>query len=119
LTFCAGISGATTSISGTTCVCTTGSKLLSGSNGSFLYMLGLMAWLLATRASMWPSGAALATASVPMMPVAPGLLSMTTAWPQASVSFCPTRRAVMSMAPPGDAGMTMVIDFFGKPWAAS
>ena len=77
-------------------------------------MLGLMAWLLATSASVWPSGWARDTTSVPMIPVAPGLLSTTTGCPQAAVSFSPTRRATKSIAPPGEAGMMMVMVFRGK-----
>ena len=74
--------GLTTSTSGTTCVRITGSKLFTVSYGSFLNITGLIAWLLATSASMWPSGAAVATACVPMVPVAPALLSITTGLPQ-------------------------------------
>ena len=69
-------------MSGTTCVITTGSKLLTVSYGSFLNMLGLIECELDTSSSVWPSGAAFATASVPIVPVAPALLSMITALPQ-------------------------------------
>jgi hypothetical protein len=86
---------------------------LTVSKGSFFTMLGWIAWLLATSTSMWPSGGLLATRSVPMMPVAPARLSMTTGWPQASVSFWPMRRAARSIAPPGEAGTTMVICLLG------
>jgi hypothetical protein len=59
-------------------------------------------------------GRALATNSVPMTPVAPALLSMVTGWPQLSVIFWPMRRASRSMAPPGEAGTTMVMGLVGK-----
>ena len=36
-----------------------------------------------------------------MLPPAPGRLSTTTGWPHASVSFCATARARMSVVPPG------------------
>src|ERR1700724_678878 len=45
--------------------------------------------------------------SVPMLPLAPGRLSMTTGCPQRSDSFCPTVRARMSMPVPGVKG-TMI-----------
>jgi hypothetical protein len=54
-----------------------------------------------TTAKVWPSGADFASASTPMVPLAPGLLSMRTGCPSASASFCPTRRAVTSVKPPG------------------
>src|SRR5262245_66451708 len=77
-------------------------------------MLGLMAWLLATRASVWPSGAALATWSEPSMPAAPPLLSMFTGWLHAAVNLAPIRRAAKSIAPPGVAGTTIVSGLLGK-----
>src|SRR5262245_18759596 len=80
-------------------------------------MLGLMAWLLATRASVWPSGAALATWSEPSMPAAPPLLSMFTGWPQAAVNLAPIKRAARSIAPPGVAGTTIVSGLLGKACA--
>jgi hypothetical protein len=36
-----------------------------------------------------------------MLPEAPGRLSTTTGCPQRSASFCATRRAMMSVPPPG------------------
>jgi hypothetical protein len=50
--------------------------------------------------SVWPSGAALATNCAPMLPDAPALLSTTTGLPSASPSFCDSRRATASTAPP-------------------
>ena len=81
-------------------------------------MLGLIAWLLATSASMWPSGGAVATACVPITPVAPALLSMTTGLPHSSVILSPVRRATRSIAPPGEAGTMIVMLFDGKVAAA-
>ena len=54
-----------------------------------------------TTPKVLPSGGALATASVPMMPLAPGLLSISTVWPSRSCSFWPISRAVTSVKPPG------------------
>src|SRR5258707_10905860 len=55
-----------------------------------------------------------------MVPPAPGLLSMTKGWPKASCSFCPTRRAAMSVACPGGQGTTTRTGFDGQDcaWAA-
>ncbi len=57
-------------------------------------------WEEAMRASVCPSGAAFATASVPMMPEAPGRFSTTPGWPSRGRSRSATSRAVMSLAPP-------------------
>jgi len=38
---------------------------------------------------------------MPIEPAAPGLLSMSTCWPQTSDSFCPKTRAIRSELPPG------------------
>jgi hypothetical protein len=46
------------------------------------------------------SGAAEATDFVPVAPPAPGRFSITTFWPQASVSFCARMRPSVSMVPP-------------------
>jgi hypothetical protein len=76
-----------------------------------------MAWLLATSASVCPSGTARATNSVPIAPVAPALFSMMTDLLHTSVIFCPLSRATRSMAPPGEAGTTIVMDLLGNSGA--
>src|ERR1043165_6253472 len=53
------------------------------------------------------------------MVAAPGLFSTTTGWPRLSVSFWPTRRARMSLTPPGLAATTMCIGLVGKALASS
>src|SRR5882672_1835018 len=53
---------------------------------------------------VWPSGADLATYSVPTTVPAPGLFSTTTGWPHTSCIFADTRRPMMSVAPPGGNG---------------
>ena len=53
------------------------------------------------------SGAALATSSVPAMPLEPGRLSTMTDCLNASLNPCATRRAVISVDAPGDCG-TMI-----------
>src|SRR5215831_1676501 len=49
-----------------------------------------------------------------MLPPAPGLFSTTTDWPQISCKRLPTRRAVMSVDPPGVNGTTMRTGFVGQ-----
>jgi len=44
---------------------------------------------------------------------APALFSTTTGLPSASVTFWPVRRATRSIAPPGEAGMMMVMRLHG------
>ena len=63
----------------------------------FLNRLALMAISLAApNRTVYPSGALFATLAAPIMPVAPGLFSMTTDWPRNSESFCAMARPVMS-----------------------
>ena len=54
--------------------------------------------------SVYPSGAALATDSAAIVPPPPGRVSISTCWPQASVSFCPKMRATMSGPVPRSPG---------------
>src|SRR5258707_13387899 len=54
-----------------------------------------------------PSGPALATSVEPMTPPAPDLLSTTQDWPQLCCRKAASRRATMSVVPPGAAGTTM------------
>jgi hypothetical protein len=55
----------------------------------------------------------LLAASVPMLPLAPGRLSTTTATPSFSESFCPISRARMSMPVPGVYGTMIFIGRLG------
>src|SRR5712691_909363 len=50
--------------------------------------------------SVYPSADASTTASVAMLPPAPGRFSMMNCWPKRSDSHCAIRRAAMSGAPP-------------------
>src|SRR6266480_83776 len=52
--------------------------------------------------------------SAAMLPPAPGLFSTTTDWPQTSCRRLPTRRAVMSVEPPGVNGTTTRTGFTGQ-----
>src|SRR5437879_5575065 len=49
-----------------------------------------------------------------MLPPAPGLFSITTDWPQTSCRRLPTRRAVVSVEPPGANGTTTRTDLTGQ-----
>src|SRR2546429_427720 len=52
-----------------------------------------------------------------MLPEAPARLSTTTGWPQRSPSFCATRRAMMSVPPPGAKPTTRRTGLAGYAWA--
>src|SRR5438046_3667624 len=51
--------------------------------------------------------------SAPMLPPAPGRLSITTGWPHDSVSFLPISRPNVSATPPTGNGTTMRIGLSG------
>jgi hypothetical protein len=57
---------------------------------------------------VYPSAGDFATASAPMIPFAPGRFSTTTGCFHASLSFCATVRVMMSVAPPGGNGTTIL-----------
>jgi hypothetical protein len=79
----------------------------------------LVTKVLAVIISVWPSGAARAAVCVPMLPLAPGLLSTMTGWFQRCRRCSPTSRARMSMPVPGVKGTMMVIGRSDRPWARS
>src|SRR5688572_15694155 len=56
---------------------------------------------------VWPSGGALATTSMPMVPPAPARLSTISGCPHRSFSFWPSTRPIMSMLLPGPIWITM------------
>ena len=69
-----------------------------------------MAWLLLIVISkLWPSLGACAASWVPMLPPAPGRLSITTEPPSTSASLCPTTRPTMSLVPPAACGTSITI----------
>ena len=76
-------------------------KSRTGSKGSRGISAGFMTCAVAPSSSVWPSGAARATTSVPMALPAPGRFSITTGWRQASNNAAPRVRARMSEGPPG------------------
>src|SRR5207253_5047920 len=54
-----------------------------------------------------------------MLPPAPGLFSITTDWPQTSCRRLPTRRAVVSVEPPGVKGTMMCTGLAGQATLAA
>jgi hypothetical protein len=97
-----------------------GAKSFFGSKGSVAYRCGLTVKMLPDAiSSVWPSGAALATSAVPMLPPAPARLSTTTVCFQISPSFCASRRATTSVLPPGAKGTTRVTLLVGQSDCAS
>jgi len=58
--------------------------------------------------SVVPSGAERATAAAPILVPAPGRFSMTNGLPKRCSSFGASRRATISMPPPGPVGTTIV-----------
>ena len=70
---------------------------------------------------VWPSGAACATACVPMMVPPPGRLSTTTGWPHSSASRAAMGRTMASVAPPASSGEISLTARVGRKadWAAA
>ena len=64
--------------------------------------------------SVKPSGADFATIWAPIAVLAPARFSITTGWPQRSLMRWPTKRAMMSVGPPGGNGTMMRMARFGK-----
>src|SRR3982074_3247999 len=81
-------------------------------------MSGLMTSVLVLpSSSVWPSGSDSATARAPIVPPAPGRLSMTTLCPRIALTRCPIRRAMTSAGAPGAKPTTSRMGFVGKACA--
>src|SRR6476620_7880070 len=100
LTVFAGMDGCVTSMFAVDAKRTIGVKSLSVSYGSFEMRLGFTACENAGRSNVYPSGGAFATASLAMVPPAPGRMSTIICWPHFWVSFWPTVRDATSLGPP-------------------
>ena len=97
----AAVSGLMTSTLGTRATPVIGVKSRIGSYGIFAYSQGLMACVATAPITIVvPSGAALAAASAPMLPPAPGRFSTMTT-PRLSLTRSASARATMSSGPPG------------------
>ena len=94
-------------------------KSFTGSKGTFLYSVGLIACGVVAITSVWPSGAERATNSVPIMVAPPARFSMTICWPNCLVSSGLSSRARISVPPPGAAGTTSRIGREGKACATA
>jgi hypothetical protein len=91
----------------------TGMKSFSTSNPSFAYRLGPMASEVELKRSVWPSGAARATDSAPMLPPAPARLMTTTGCFHSSLMRAASTRETGSTAPPAGNGTIMATCFSG------
>ena len=102
--------GFTSSRYGTETIAVIGAKSRRASYGALGTSIGVETnALLLANSSVRPSGADFATRSPPMVPVAPGRLSMMTGTPRRSESFWPTMRATVSVGPPGAFGTISLI----------
>ena len=97
----------------------TGEKSCSMSYGVFLMSDGVMVKVFTVTMSVVPSGAAFATKSVPMLPLAPALFSTTTAWRHWSLNLGAITRARMSMPVPGENGTISVTGRLGNDCAVA
>src|SRR5437016_2592829 len=98
----------------------TGTRSLNGSNGMCSYRCGLIAIRLSMpRSSVYPSGAALATASPATTPLPPTRFSTTTGWPSVSLRRAAMRRPTRSGPPPGGIGTSKRTGFEGYCAAAT
>ena len=101
---------------GTVATSDTGVKSLTGSQDSLAKNAGAVANEVGAMYSVWPSGAARATCSAAMLPLAPALFSTTMGWPSACESLSPSARAARSVEPPGGKPTSMRIGLLGY-WA--
>src|SRR6516164_4043987 len=94
----------------------TGAKSLIGSYGRLALRLAATVCVLAVAMPIVsPSGAALATASAPILPLAPVRFSITICWPSRWLSFCATMRAMISVLLPAGKGTTKRTGRSGHP----
>ena len=106
--------GCTTTTIGETTALVSGTKSRSGSYERLGYRAGLAAITEdPPSSSVYPSGLALATSSVPMIALPPGRFSTTTAWFMLSCILAPTVRATKSLEPPAVYGTMMRMGWLG------
>lgn len=91
----------TTSTSGIRATPATGVMLLAKSQGSAGSNEALIAFAVEVSSSVYPSGAEVITACVPILLPAPGLFSTTKVWPSLSDRRWQISRDSTSVAPPG------------------
>src|SRR5438105_999421 len=94
-------------------------KIAHGVVREVLTMLGLtVTGVKGENTRVWPSGSLRAPASMPMAPLAPGLLSTKTARPKSVASRSPSSRARRSGGEPAGLGTIIRTGLEGKSWAA-
>ena len=94
----------TTASAGTEAIIETPAKSFVGCHGRFFDRLGLTVWFSVASSHVYPSGALLATCSVPMEAFAPGFASSTIGEPQFCAMRSTTGRPMISTMPPGGHG---------------
>ena len=94
----------------------TGAKSRVGLKGTFLYICEAISMVLAPISRVCPS-LALATASAPMLPLAPGWFTTTTGWPRTCDRRGCTVRAMVSIPVPGVNGTMILTDWVGQAGA--
>ena len=104
-------SGLSEAVGGIGPMLATGITSFSGSNGCLMTCGISASRLLAPTINVLPSAGACSRAWMPMPPPAPGLFSMITGCPMSADNCCPTRRATMSIVPPGGAGTISLSGF--------
>ena len=73
----------------------------SGSAIGVLTVCGISVITPLATSSLWPSAGERSTSIAPMLPLAPGLFSITTGWPSVACMLWKTERAAKSVWPPG------------------
>src|SRR6267378_3043899 len=112
--FCTGSCGFTTRKKPFDTRLATGTRSFNGSNGMRSYRCGLIASRLSMpTSSVYPSGAAFATASPATTPLPPTRFSTTTGWPSVSLRRAAMRRPTRSGPPPGGIGTRKRTGFDG------
>src|SRR5581483_2922438 len=109
----AGTDGWTARMMGARAIIATDTNAPAGSKGSFARTATVPGYEEVVLSSVYPSGAAFATISAPIMPLAPGRLSTMTLRPHASPSDFATARVNRSDEPPATYGITIVTFFAG------
>src|SRR5439155_551255 len=93
--------------------CVTGRESLRGSKPRLEYRCGAVVIPSVPTSIVYPSGALLATYSMPIWPAAPVRFSTMPAWPKTRLSRSATGRVAMSVEPPAGKGTIHRIGFDG------
>src|SRR5216117_2031432 len=99
--------------------CVTGRKSRRGSKPRLEYRCGAVVIPSVPTSIVYPSGALLATYSMPIWPAAPVRFSTMPAWPKTCLSRSATGRVAMSVEPPAGKGTIHRIGFDGHGCASA